>query len=317
MSVLIADIGGTNARFSLLAEDGAVEAAVVLPTADFSGPAAAIQHFLSGQTTRPHRAALAVACPVLPGEDRVRLTNAPWDFSIAATRQKLGLDSLQVVNDFVAAALAIPSLRETDTLILGGKTAHPHTPILALGPGTGLGVALLLPQDDGTWRPLPTEGGHVTLCATTNEEDSILAALWPRFGHVSAERLLSGSGLTLLYEYLAAGGPDSVPPTLQPHQITTGAINGTCPLCRRVLDLFFGWLGTVTGNLVLSSGALGGVYLMGGILPRVADALKASEFYTRFKAKGRFQSYLETVPVHLVVHPNPGMLGLRAAVTTA
>jgi len=307
---LIADIGGTNARFALVKPDGGWHDERVYAAMDYASPLDAARAYLEEvrPATPPRRAAICVACPVL-GDD-VRLTNSPWHFSIAGMRQALGLDRLKVVNDFVANALACPRLSADDVARIGDATTRPGFPIAAIGPGTGLGVALLVPDGQGGWLPVATEGGHVTLPAVTAREREIVDAVAARVGHVSAERLISGAGLALLHETLQQ--IEGVPVTpLPPEEITARALHKAEPTCVEALTLFCGFLGTVAGNLALTTGALGGVYLLGGILPQMVGFLRRSPFRERFTAKGRFSVYLDAVPTEVVIHPYPAFLGLE------
>lgn len=318
---LIADIGGTNARFAVVDRNsGAVLRAATLSTDDHPGPVEAARVVLAdaaaADVARPDRGAWAVACPVLA--DRVDLTNHPWAFSIAGTRDALGLERLAVVNDFAANALAIPELGPADSVAIGpDASGPPGHPVVAIGPGTGLGVALLLPDGpgDGTggWRAQATEGGHVTLSPTDETEARLLRHLWPTHPHVSAERLISGDGLLLLYRTLAAL-EDTAAPLDRPEAVSAAAMGGEDPLARAAVDRMYALLGTVAGNLVLSTGALGGVYILGGIVPATLDLFRASPFRARFEAKGRFRDYLAPVPTRVVTHPTPAFLGLAGLV---
>lgn len=309
---LIADIGGTNARFALVEEGGAIRASQAYRCADFTGPAPAAQAFLTahGGGMRPDRAAFAVASPI--DGDVVGLTNSAWRFSIEQSRQALGLTSLRVINDFTALALSAPLLGAVDKMAIGHGVAQSGAPIAILGPGTGLGVSALVPSADG-WIPLSTEGGHVTMAPADEDEDKVLHWLRGRYGHVSAERVLSGGGLVNLYDAACALAGAS-PAFTDAAAISQAALAGRCPLAKQALDMFFAMLGTVAGNLVLSLGAKGGVYVAGGILPRMADAFQASGFRTRFEAKGRFDTYLAPVPVWLITHPLPAFPGLASLV---
>lgn len=309
---LIADIGGTNARFALVDALGALVAVDRVATADFPDPVAAARSVIARHApeTAPQHAAWAVACPVL--DDRITLTNHAWSFSRDQARIDLGLETLAVVNDFAANALAIPDLTENDCAVVGpDRTGRADAPVAALGPGTGLGVALLLPRADGGWRPLATEGGHVTLAAATEDEAQVIAAVRRTYPHVSAERLISGPGLLLLYRTLRAldGGNDATP-LETPKAITQAAASGSDPIARRAVAMMFAMLGTVAGNLVLSTGALGGVYLLGGIVPATVSLFRDSAFRSRFEDKGRFRDYLAAVPTRVVLHPNPAFPGL-------
>ncbi|GEO81374.1 glucokinase [Pararhodospirillum oryzae] len=317
MTGLIADIGGTNARFALTTPEGHWRDERVFRCADHAGLAAAAQAYLDGvlapDEAPPTRAAACVAAPVTG--DAVTLTNwREWSFSIEQTRKTLGLEAFTVVNDFVANALAVPRLGPGHVMDLGGGPGDPTAPIGVVGPGTGLGVAVLLP---GTGQAIATEGGHVTLAATTPREAEVVAALQARFGHASAERAASGPGLLALAETLRAlGGHDPVPGDT-PARIMERSLNGTCPVCAEASALFYAFLGTMCGNLVLSAGAWGGLWLMGGILPRNPEALKASVFTERYAAKGRFRAQLEAVPRRLVLHPYPAFVGLTGLVAAS
>jgi glucokinase len=306
---LIGDIGGTHARFALTARDGAVENIAVLMCNDFPDLFSAIEAYLE-QTrplTRPTHSALAVACPV--SGDTVTMTNRDWSFSTDALRRRLGFDTLSVVNDFLAVAAAVPELREGDRLQVGGGTAAANAPIALLGPGTGLGVAALVQHGRG-WIPLATEGGHVTLAAANDYEADILAGLRQRFGHVSAERALSGPGLVNLYEAVA-NIKGRKPARLSPEEVTEHGLAGVDSSCVEAVDLFCCFLGTVASDLTLSLGARGGVYIAGGIVPALGDAFIRSGFRSRFEEKGRFSEYLAAVPTLVIVNPYPALLGLR------
>ena len=304
---LIADIGGTNARFAV-ARDGRVEHLAVLPTGQYKTMQDVARAFLAGLPPgfAITRGVLDIAGPVTG--DRVQLTNSGWSFSIEAARRELGFDELKVVNDFAAAALGIPLLKTGEFLPVGGGTHQPRGPIGVIGPGTGLGVAGLVHSED-RWVVLPGEGGHATMPAATREEGAILDLLRDRYGHVSAERVLSGHGLQNLHFALARLAGAEVP-ALTDHEITARALDGSDALCGRVLDVFCEMLGTVAGNLAITFGASGGVFLIGGILPRFADRFAASGFRARFESKGRLAAYMRAIPTYLVTHENPALLGL-------
>lgn len=312
---LIADIGGTHARFALVDAGGQAGEPVVMRCAEHAGPAQAAQAFLAarGGGVQPSRAAFAVASPITG--DVVDLTNSAWHFSIEQVRRDLGLERLDVINDFTAVALSVRHLAPDHLLKVGGGAAVAGCPMAVLGPGTGLGVSALVPDSAGHWTALATEGGHVTLAAANAQEDAVLDWLRQRFGHVSAERILSGPGMVNLYDALAAlrGRPAAYG---TPDAISQRALDGSCPLCRETLDMFFAMLGTVAGNLALSVGARGGVFIAGGILPRMRDTFAQSGFRRRFEDKGRFQDYLAPIPTWLVTHPQPAFAGLAGLVYT-
>lgn len=309
---LIADIGGTNVRFALVT-DGVPGQPTAMRCADFPGPAQAAQAYLVSQGgVKPARAAFAVASPITG--DLVDLTNSAWHFSIEAVRKELGLERFDVVNDFTAVALSVRHLGADDIIKLGGGEPVAGAPIAVLGPGTGLGVSALVPDRAGGWIALAAEGGHATMPSTSDFEDQVIAFLRKRFDHVSVERMLSGPGLVNLYEAVAAIRGQH-PAYTTPDAISQRALDGSCLVCREALEMFFAMLGTVAGNLVLSVGARGGVFIAGGILPRMHQALAQSAFRRRFEAKGRFQDYLAPVPVWLVMHPQPAFMGLAGLVS--
>ncbi|MFQ5775235.1 MAG: glucokinase [Kiloniellaceae bacterium] len=304
---LLADIGGTNARVAL-ARGGRIDAETRLEVADYPGPVEAFRHFLDRvrPDPPPRRAALAVAGPV--DGDTVRMTNSPWVVAAPKLRGAFGFQSVAIVNDFAAIAWAVPHLSPRHRVRIGGGRAARAAPAAVIGPGTGLGVAGLVPAEGGPI-VLVTEGGHVTMAPVDERESRILDRLRRRFGHVSAERVLSGDGLVHLYEAIAA--IDRVPaPVRDAAAIAEHALAGDCPASAAALETFCAMLGTVAGNLALTLGARGGVYLAGGILPRFVDYLAGSPFRARFEAKGRFCDYLAAIPTWVIVHPDPAFLGL-------
>jgi glucokinase len=304
---LVADIGGTNARFAI-ARDGRYGDLKHVPVREYASLHDAISDYLDHlpHDERPTEAAIDVAGPVTG--DRITLTNLGWSFSISELKQKLGLRSLRVFNDFAATAMAVPYLPADDCFLVGPARPDAKGPIGIIGPGTGLGVGSLVPSEKG-WALAPGEGGHVTLPATTEEEDRIIAVLRTRWDHVSAERVLSGSGLVNLYEAICT--IDGVmPQPLSPADVTERAINDTDPICVRTFAHFCEILGTVAGNLALTVGATGGVYIAGGILLRFRQAFAASGFRARFESKGRFRDFMERIPTHLILQESPALLGL-------
>jgi glucokinase len=305
--VLLADIGGTHARFTL-ANECEFGPITTLETGKYGGAEAAIQVFLDqvGLESLPRVAALACAGPVERGV--VQLTNSDWRIDASQLRTGLGIEEVILVNDFAAVAWAIPSLGKTDLFPIGGGVPIQGAPAVVLGPGTGLGVAGYVPCEGGA-TVIVGEGGHVTMPSATDREAEVLAALRKELGHVSAERVLSGEGLVRLYRSLAK--LDGIQASARSAtEITDTALDPGCPLSRATLDMFCDMLGTVAGNLALTFGACGGVYIAGGIAPKIRDCLAASRFRRRFEAKGRFRTYLARIPVWVVTHPEPGLLGL-------
>ena len=307
---LVADIGGTNARFALLDAHGMPERVRVLPCADYPDVVSAVEAYLSkAGRERPAVASIAIANPVTG--DHITMTNHHWSFSVRAAEAKLGLQRLIVLNDFEALALALPTLAPDERSQVGGGAAAPGAPIGVLGPGTGLGAAGLIPSGK-SWLPLPGEGGHVTLAATDDLEAEIIAALRRRFGHVSAERVLSGPGLVALYETIGALCREPLE-ELSPAEVTNRALDGSDPLCREAVTIFCAMLGTVAGDLALTLGARGGIYLGGGILPQLGTFFETSPFRTRFEDKGRFATYLSAIPCYVIHSKYPALLGAARA----
>lgn len=314
---LVADIGGTNARFGLMNGAG-LHHSRIYPTAAFPSLDAAAAAFLDecgdACPVRPRQGAFCVAGPVTG--DAVALTNMPWRFSIDGVRRGLGLDRLLVLNDFTAAALSVPRLGPGDVFQVGGGDPVPGAAVAVLGPGSGLGVSGLIPGPTG-WIPLASEGGHATLPAADERESAVLALIraekGSESGHVSAERALSGPGLINLYTALCRLDGQT-PAKDTPTAVTAAAADGSDPLCVEAVRMFCSLLGTVAGNLALILGARGGVYIAGGIVPRLGqETLRHSPFRARFEAKGRMSAYLAPIPVSVITHPLPAFLGLAEA----
>jgi glucokinase len=259
---------------------------------------AVIRHYLGEHDhAGPRCGAIGIANPVTG--DRVQMTNHDWSFSISEVKETLGLDRFVVINDFTALALALPALTEADLHRIGSGAAKPGAALAVLGPGTGLGVSGLLPTGPGRFVPLRGEGGHVTLAASDERDSAVLQRLRSRFGHASAERAVSGPGLVNLYEATAAlsGRPIE---TLEPSEVVARARAGNDASCVAALEMFFGFLGSTAGDLALTLGARGGVYLGGGIVRRLVPELARSTFRERFEAKGRFRGYLGAIPTFVI-----------------
>jgi glucokinase len=313
---LIADVGATNARFAVISPAGGLQRPRVLACEDFPTIHGAIAAYLDDElpltdVRRLEAAALAIAGPVTG--DQVTLTNHPWSFSVAELRGHLAIDRLHVLNDFAAVAAAMPHLDPDERTQVGAGEPLPEAPIGVLGPGSGLGVGGLIPTVGG-WLPLPGEGGHATMAPANRRESAVLDRMRARYAHVSAERLLSGPGLVDLYVTLAE--LDGVPAVAYTAaQITSAGICESDSHCREAVDMFCAMLGTVAGNLALTLGARGGVYVAGGIVPKLGARFAASAFRERFEAKGRLRPYLAQIPTYLVIHPFPAFLGLAALLT--
>jgi glucokinase len=296
-AILVADIGGTNARFGVWHKN-ALHFEQVLKCASYSGPAAAAGKYLQDLRAAhtlpvPRVAAFAVAAPLL--SDRVALTNNGWDFSAAETRAALGLERLMFLNDFTALALAVPELKADGA------------PIGVIGPGTGLGVSGLL-WNEGQCLALQGEGGHATIPPVDEREMAVVSRIHRQYSHVSAERILSGDGLELLHRTLAQ--LDDLPPgELSAEEITRRACDGSDARCAATVSMFCGWLGTVAGNLALTLNARGGVYVGGGIVPRLGSFFATSPFRSRFEAKGRYTTFLASIPVYVIMAEYPALSG--------
>jgi glucokinase len=307
---LLADIGGTNARFALQRQPGRVERVVSLHCASYPRFVDAVRAYLEreGGGTHVRHAVIAIANPI--EEDLVRMTNHDWEFSIREARSELGLDTLLVVNDFAALAMSVPELGESDTVAIGGGEARPGGVIGLLGAGTGLGVAGLIPSDSG-WTALQSEGGHVAFSPCDVREQEILDFCWKRHTHVSSERLISGPGLCLIHEALAARTPGSWSP-LTPAQIVQRGLSESDPLCTEVLETFCGMLGTAAANLAVTLCARGGIYIGGGVVPRLGDWFARSPFRARFENKGRFSAFTAQIPTLVITAPYPALFGAAA-----
>jgi len=297
---LLADVGGTNARFaSQTRPQGPLEHCGSYPCADFETLWDAISHHLWREgLDKPRAGAIGIATAITG--DHVRMTNHHWAFSIKGLQDALGLQRLLVMNDFSALALALPVLQPEGRRQIGGGHVVAGAPIGLIGPGTGLGVSGLVPAVNGEGLvPLGGEGGHVTLSSYEPEEAAVLQVLHRQFGHVSAERALSGPGLENLYGALAEVRGVAMP-AASARAISAAALSGSDALAEATLQMFASLLGNVAGNLALTLGARGGLYIGGGIVPRLGDWFAASAFRVGFEGKGRFRAYLQEIPTFVV-----------------
>jgi glucokinase len=312
---LLADIGGTNARFALEIRSQQVDGIAVLPCNDYPTLKDAMASYLSSAAVQTicalpiRHAALAIANPV--DGDLVRMTNHHWEFSIEALRAGLGLETLVVVNDFTALAMALPYLSADQKVRIGGGTALAGQLIGLIGAGTGLGVSGIVPVGEH-WVPLRSEGGHVSFAPADETELEILRFAWREHSHVSAERLMSGMGLELIYRALRENAGLDSPAELSAAEISHRALQGTCPICLRTVESFCAMLGGFAGNVAVTVGALGGMYIGGGIVPRLGHLFANSKFRERFEAKGRFSNYLSNIPTYLITAEYPAFLGVSA-----
>jgi len=309
---LLGDVGGTHARFAWQAGPGEpLEHLRTLGCGAYERFEDALGAYLADLPAEPPvAAAVAIANPVQG--DGVRMTNHHWSFSIQALRAAMGWRRFVVLNDFSALALALPAIEPSELRQVGEGKARPG-PCAVLGPGTGLGVSGLLPVGDGRQLPISGEGGHVTLAATDAREARVLALLRRRFEHVSAERVLSGPGLVNLYEAVCEVYGWR-PQRLTPADVSHCALRGSDQACVEAVALFGAFLGNVAGNLALTLGAIGGVYIGGGIVPRLGPVFEASPFRERFEGKGRFRDYLALIPTWVISSvQSPSLLGAARA----
>lgn len=303
MARLVGDIGGTNARFAWVGPSGRPQGSETLAVRNYPGIAEAIGSFAGDNPIA--EACIAVACPT--HDDIIHFTNSPWQFSKRELKARFGLDRLLIVNDFTALALSVPRLGDGETEPIGGGEAVTGAPIAVIGPGTGLGVSGLV-QREGHWAALSGEGGHVGFAPADDREIEILKVLAERFGRVSVERLLSGSGLKNLYDALcqidgAAGTAEDAA------TISRLGLAGEDPTAAAAIERFCLILGSVAGDLALTLGARGGVYIGGGMAPRILDVLRSGGFRRRFEDKGRFYGLMASIPAFVITAENPALLG--------
>jgi glucokinase len=309
---LLADIGGTYARFCIESAPGAFRHAASLRCAEHGDFHAAVSAFLAGLPPEAapalEHAAVAIANPV--EGDQVRMTNYHWEFSIEAMRQRLGLQTLVVVNDFTALAMALPRLAPAQRRQVGGGQARENSVVGLLGSGSGLGVSGLIPLADGHVA-LGTEGGHTSFSPRDEREIAILRYGLRQYSHLSFERLLSGPGLELIHRALSdrAGRPG---PALKAPEITQRALEGSDAVCAETLQAFCAMLGTAAANLAVTLGALGGIYIGGGIVPRLGEYFDRSPFRARFEDKGRFSDYVKGIPTYVVTAEQATFVGASA-----
>lgn len=312
---LLADIGGTNARFALARQDAIdpllMDSVREFAVADFPSLADAARHYLDTTGATAQNGVFAVAGRV--DGDEARITNHPWVISASRTSYALGLDSVRLVNDFAAQAMGASLLQPKDVVPVGGVGWNGHDgqdrTFAIIGAGTGLGVGGLL-RRDGRHYALQTEGGHVGFAPNSPEEIEILQRMAGEFGRVSNERLVSGQGLVNVHRALSAiAGEDPGP--LKPSDITARAKEGD-ERALRTVDVFCAVFGAAAGDLVLTLGAWDGVFLAGGLVPKLLPQIAHSAFRQRFEYKGRFSPTMARIPTLAVVHPQPGLLGAAA-----
>ncbi|MGQ7830904.1 glucokinase [Altererythrobacter sp. Z27] len=318
MTQLVAvDIGGTHARFAIatIADDGSIALGEpeTLHTVDHASFQTAWEDFRDRRGgTLPRAVSMAIAGPV--GGEVIRFTNNPWIIRPSLVKEKLDVDSYSIVNDFEAVAHAVARASEDQFIHLTGpdKPLAPTGRLSVLGPGTGLGVAHLYREPDGTYRVSATEGGHIDFAPLDQIDDAILARLRKRHTRVSVERVVAGPAISDIYQTLAAmeGKPLADEDDIA---IWTRGQDGSDSLAAAAVDRFCMSLGSVAGDIALAQGGFGGVVIAGGLGYRIRETLLKSGFAERFKAKGRFQELMASIPVKLIVHPQPGLFGAAAA----
>ncbi|VXC61192.1 glucokinase [Massilia sp. 9I] len=304
---LLADIGATHARFGLETAPGVLRQVAVLHCDDYTGIVPLLHAYLAQLGgVRINHAAFALANPI--SGDYIRMTNRDWQFSTDEVRRALGLSTLLIVNDFTALAMALPGFQPQDLLQVGGGAPQSHAVAGVLGPGTGLGVSGVIPTIDG-FVTLGSEGGHVNFAPSDEREFSILQYAWQEWPHVSNERLISGPGIELMYRALARrNGVEA--PARSTADIVSGALDDKDALCLETLETFAGMLGGAAANLAVTLGAFGGIFIGGGIVPRIAEWFAQSPFRARFEAKGRFTEYIAQIPTYVIMTPNPALHGV-------
>jgi glucokinase len=308
-AILVGDIGGTNARFAL-ANGESLSCLDSSKAAEHSGVLEAVARFLDRECKEStlEGVALGVAGPVHNGKSVI--TNTGWTVDRKALQSHLHCQAVYLLNDFEALAWSLPHLSASHLVPLHAGKAVIDAPQVVLGPGTGFGAACLV-RHKGRLATVTGEAGHSTCPAASESDEKIIDRLRKRFDHVSIERVLSGPGLQNLYGALAEISGTDVP-SRRASEIAEAGLQGTCEICSRAVAAFCEMLGTVAGNLALTFGAAGGVYIAGGIVPRILQRLQQSGFEDRFLAKGRYRSYLQNIPVHVIVHPQASLVGLAA-----
>lgn len=306
---LIADIGGTNARFGIVDSQG-VHDLKYLECKHYAGPVEAAEAYFKeiNLTSRPETGVFAVAGPVMG--DLINFTSTPWTFRVSKTQQDMSFNRFEVMNDFKAVALAVPNINENLLTKIGGGEILPNYPKGVLGPGTGLGVASLFWTGNG-YEANPCEGGHVTMPAVTDREFNIFHRLKVKYHHISAERVCSGKGLENLYNAIRVLDHKFDLPDLEAPEISKLAMSGQCEVCKEALDLMLAFLGRVAGNLALTLNSYGGVFIAGGIPTKLGDYFLQSRFLEEFQSKGRMSEQVEKMPVYMIKHDAIGLIGLE------
>lgn len=309
---LVADVGGTNIRLATIEiNTGSIGNIHTYLCADYPSIADVIEDYKLQVTAEVQYGCIAVACPV--DDDIIDLTNNNWQFSVSELKKQFGFRALHLINDYTAIAMAIPKLTANQTAKIGRGEPIKEKPIAVCGPGTGLGVALLK-KHRGDWVCLDGEGGHVDFAPHGDLEDHMLRRLRNNYSHVSAERFLTGPGLVNIF-HCVKNYYEELPEEIEPHEVTQRALDGTDQRCQEALDVFCRLLGSFAGNLALTIWATGGVYIAGGIAPKIVDYIKSSNFRAKFEAKGRFAEALQKIPTYIIMESQPGIIGAGSYLT--
>jgi glucokinase len=306
--LLVADIGGTNARFAISDAEGALHEPRVLHAAKFPKIDEAISAYLSElKRPRPRQACFAVACPAKGPE--IKLTNSSWHFVKSDLRRHFQFDRFVVINDFEALAASVPILSGAQLAALRPGTPDPASVSLVIGPGTGLGVGGYVPAGKDAWAVISGEGGHVGFAPNTEEEVRLWRRMREKYGRVSAERVLNGAGLVNVYRFMGDEAGQQVGEVDAP-EISRRALAGE-ELAINAVRLFFDMLGSVTGDLALAFGSRAGVYIGGGITPKLLDFARRSNFIERFLDKGRVAAILQAMPIWVILEERAALHGVR------
>lgn len=312
MTTVLADIGGTNIRFATLSPDGSLGHREAWLTSFYPGLGEALEAYREAAGLGSQITAIAVcaAGPLVDGA--IDLTNCTWKLSLESLRAASGTSRTVLVNDFAAVARALPELRSTDLDQIGGVSPEAGATKLALGPGTGLGVACTVADGRGGWIANPGEGGHADLACNNDRELAIMFQLMRQHGHVSVERVLSGPGLEALYLAIAALDGRTFNTRPLAADIARAAHAATDETAREAVAIFTGMLGSTAGSLALTIGARGGVYIAGGIIRQWGQLFDRKLFRHRFEAKGRMRTYLAPIPCYIVTADDLAFRGLAA-----
>lgn len=307
---LVADIGGTNIRLGIADDTGDIRSLTVFQCREYPGLADVLKKYIAdnGLAQYSINACLAIACPV--DNDLIAMTNLPWSFSKSAIKTELKLNKLLLINDYTAIAHSVPYLTDEQKVQIGQGQPVAGRPISICGPGTGLGVANVVPNGD-SWISLGGEGGHVDFAPIDATEQHILNFLLKKYSHVSYEQLLSGLGIEQIYQALCDYHGDT-PEQYSAKDISGKAVDNSCPRCVEALAQFCKTLGSFAGNLSLNLGSFAGVYIAGGIAPRFIEFIKNSDFRARFEEKGRLSAFNQNIPTYIITESQPGILGSLA-----